>query len=167
MLLSGGQRQRIAVARAIATDPDFIIMDEPTSVLTPQEVDILFKTLNKLKEEGTSILYISHKLDEVLSIAQRVTVLRAGRSVCTRSTAGMDAAVQRLLTAKAELNLKDSNGRTPLLAAAKAAGLLMQGEEHCVKCHNEKSPTYKEFKYEEAAKTGIHEKQELKYRKGG
>ena len=58
-------------------------MDEPTSVLTPQEVDILFRTLRKLSEEGTAILYISHKLDEIRSLCSEATILRGGKKVAT------------------------------------------------------------------------------------
>ena len=61
--LSVGERQRIEVVRCLLQDPQLLIMDEPTSVLTPQEVEELFKTLRRLSEEGVSILYISHKLE--------------------------------------------------------------------------------------------------------
>jgi simple sugar transport system ATP-binding protein len=60
--LSAGERQRVEIIRCLLQDPKLLIMDEPTSVLTPQEVEILFKTLRKLTEEGTAILYISHEL---------------------------------------------------------------------------------------------------------
>ena len=58
-----------------------LIMDEPTSVLTPQEVEILFETLNKLRSEGTSILYISHKLEEIRTLCDHATILRLGKNV--------------------------------------------------------------------------------------
>jgi simple sugar transport system ATP-binding protein len=60
--LSAGERQRVEIVRCLLQDPKLLIMDEPTSVLTPQEVGILFQTLRKLSSEGTAILYISHKL---------------------------------------------------------------------------------------------------------
>ena len=63
--LSAGERQRVEIIRCLLQDPKLLIMDEPTSVLTPQEVDILFLTLRKLAHDGTAILYISHKLDEI------------------------------------------------------------------------------------------------------
>ncbi|MGI9358980.1 MAG: ATP-binding cassette domain-containing protein, partial [Paracoccaceae bacterium] len=63
--LSVGERQRVEIIRCLLQNPKLLVMDEPTSVLTPQEVDILFKTLLKLRSEGTSILYISHKLEEI------------------------------------------------------------------------------------------------------
>ena len=79
--LSAGERQRVEIIRCLLQDPKLLIMDEPTSVLTPQEVEILFKTLNKLKAEGTSILYISHKLEEIRTLCDHATILRLGKNV--------------------------------------------------------------------------------------
>ncbi|RYH06855.1 ABC transporter ATP-binding protein [Tropicimonas sp. IMCC6043] len=79
--LSAGERQRVEIVRCLLQDPKLLIMDEPTSVLTPQEVEILFATLNKLKAEGTSILYISHKLEEIRALCDGATVLRRGKVV--------------------------------------------------------------------------------------
>jgi general nucleoside transport system ATP-binding protein len=81
--LSAGERQRVEILRCLAQDPRLIILDEPTSVLTPQEADALFATLNKLTAEGRSILYISHKLDEVRAHCQRATILRQGQVIAT------------------------------------------------------------------------------------
>ena len=77
--LSVGERQRIEIVRALLQNPQLIILDEPTSVLTPQEADRLFETLYKLRSEGRSVLYISHRLDEVQRICDRATVLRHGK----------------------------------------------------------------------------------------
>ena len=77
--LSVGERQRIEIVRALLQNPRLIILDEPTSVLTPQEADRLFETLAKLKAEGRSVLYISHRLEEVQRICDRATVLRHGK----------------------------------------------------------------------------------------
>ena len=63
--LSAGERQRIEIVRCLLQDPKLIVLDEPTSVLTPQEADRLFETLERLAGEGCAILYISHKLEEV------------------------------------------------------------------------------------------------------
>lgn len=79
--LSAGERQRVEIIRCLLQDPNLLIMDEPTSVLTPQEVDILFETLRQLQAEGTSILYISHKLEEIRALCQGATVLRLGQVV--------------------------------------------------------------------------------------
>ena len=81
--LSVGERQRIEIIRCLLQNPKLLIMDEPTSVLTPQEADQLFKTLRRLASEGCSILYISHKLDEIRALCQRATVLRQGKVVAT------------------------------------------------------------------------------------
>jgi len=77
--LSAGERQRVEIVRCLLQKPRLLIMDEPTSVLTPQAVDKLFETLRRLKSEGCSILYISHKLDEIRALCERATVLRSGR----------------------------------------------------------------------------------------
>ncbi|WP_158972139.1 ABC transporter ATP-binding protein [Chachezhania sediminis] len=79
--LSAGERQRVEIIRCLLQDPKLLIMDEPTSVLTPQEVDILFQTLQKLSAEGTAILYISHKLEEIRTLCDRATILRLGKVV--------------------------------------------------------------------------------------
>ena len=81
--LSAGERQRVEIIRCLLQDPKLLIMDEPTSVLTPQEVAILFETLNKLRSEGTAILYISHKLEEIRTLCDNATVLRLGKVVGT------------------------------------------------------------------------------------
>jgi simple sugar transport system ATP-binding protein len=77
--LSVGERQRVEILRALLTEPRLLILDEPTSVLTPQAAESLFATLRRLAAGGCSILYISHKLDEVRALASRCTVMRAGR----------------------------------------------------------------------------------------
>jgi len=81
--LSAGERQRVEIIRCLLQDPRLLIMDEPTSVLTPQEVGILFKTLQKLSAEGTAILYISHKLEEIRTLCDSATILRRGQVVAT------------------------------------------------------------------------------------
>ena len=81
--LSAGERQRVEIIRCLLQDPRLLIMDEPTSVLTPQEVEILFETLRKLSAEGTAILYISHKLEEIRALCDHATILRLGKKVAT------------------------------------------------------------------------------------
>ncbi|PWB64425.1 MAG: ABC transporter [Bradyrhizobiaceae bacterium] len=81
--LSVGERQRIEIVRCLLQDPKLLILDEPTSVLTPPEVEQLFRTLRVLREEGRAILYISHKLDEVRALCDTATILRAGKVVAT------------------------------------------------------------------------------------
>ncbi|HEX9449262.1 MAG TPA: ABC transporter ATP-binding protein [Dongiaceae bacterium] len=79
--LSVGERQRIEIVRCLLQQPKLLIMDEPTSVLTPQEVEKLFATLRRLAAEGCAILYISHKLEEIRSLCRHATIMRQGRVV--------------------------------------------------------------------------------------
>ena len=79
--LSAGEKQRVEIVRILLQDPQLLIMDEPTSVLTPQEVINLFKTLRALVNEGRTILYITHKLEEVINICNQVTIMRNGELI--------------------------------------------------------------------------------------
>ena len=79
--LSVGERQRIEIVRCLLQNPKLLIMDEPTSVLTPSEVQKLFVTLRRLASEGCSILYISHKLEEVRALCSAATIMRLGKNV--------------------------------------------------------------------------------------
>jgi ABC-type uncharacterized transport system ATPase subunit len=81
--LSVGARQRIEIVRCLMQDPKLLILDEPTSVLTPQECEGLFETLARLRDEGRAVLYISHKLEEVRRICEAATILRMGRRVAS------------------------------------------------------------------------------------
>jgi general nucleoside transport system ATP-binding protein len=79
--LSVGQQQRVEIVKALYRKADILILDEPTAVLTPQEADDLFVVIRTLKAQGTSVIFISHKLKEVLAIADRIMVLRRGQAV--------------------------------------------------------------------------------------
>jgi simple sugar transport system ATP-binding protein len=79
--LSVGERQRIEIVRCLMQDPQLVVLDEPTSVLTPQEANTLFETLFRLRDEGRSILYISHRLEEVQRICSTATIMRHGKVV--------------------------------------------------------------------------------------
>lgn len=81
--LSVGEQQRVEIAKALYVGANILILDEPTAVLTPQETDQLFNTLRQMKKEGKALVFISHKLDEVLAISDRITVLRKGKVVST------------------------------------------------------------------------------------
>lgn len=85
--LSVGERQRVEIIRCILQNPKLLIMDEPTSVLPPQGVQQLFETLRKLRDEGCSILYISHKLEEIRQLCDKATILRAGKVVASTDPA--------------------------------------------------------------------------------
>ena len=86
--LSVGERQRVEILKALYRDARILILDEPTAVLTPAETDALFSTLRLLVAQGLSIIFISHKLHEVMAVSERVLVLRGGRLVAERETAG-------------------------------------------------------------------------------
>ncbi|UBF23696.1 ABC transporter ATP-binding protein [Kovacikia minuta CCNUW1] len=85
--LSVGERQRVEILKALYRDVKILILDEPTAVLTPPETDALFATLHKLTEVGLSVVFISHKLQEVMAVSDRVIVLRSGKVVATVNTA--------------------------------------------------------------------------------
>lgn len=88
--LSVGERQRVEIIKVLYRGAKILILDEPTAVLVPQEVDELFSSIDELTEEGHTVLFISHKLDEVLKIADRITVMRGGRTVATVDPADVD-----------------------------------------------------------------------------
>ena len=81
--LSVGERQRVEILKALYHDARVLILDEPTAVLVPQEVEVLFEALLRLQKEGLSVIFISHHLNEVMQICNRITVLRDGHSVGT------------------------------------------------------------------------------------
>ncbi len=81
--LSVGEQQRVEILKTLYREARILILDEPTAVLTPQEADTLFETLRSMAAEGRTVIFISHKLNEVMAVADRVTVLRGGRNVAT------------------------------------------------------------------------------------
>jgi ABC-type uncharacterized transport system ATPase subunit len=81
--LSLGEQQRVEILKALYREAKILILDEPTAVLTPQEADTLFATLRTMADEGRTVVFISHKLHEVMAVADRVTVLRGGRTIAT------------------------------------------------------------------------------------
>jgi general nucleoside transport system ATP-binding protein len=85
--LSVGEQQRVEILKALYQDARILILDEPTAVLTPQEAEALFETIRAMVADGRTVIFISHKLNEVKAVADRVTVLRRGKSVATVSTA--------------------------------------------------------------------------------
>ncbi|BCV22429.1 ABC transporter ATP-binding protein [Moorella sp. Hama-1] len=88
--LSVGQQQRVEIVKALYRGARLLILDEPTAVLTPQEVEDLFGVLQRLTEEGITVIFITHKLNEVMAICRRVTVLRAGKVIGTVATCDTD-----------------------------------------------------------------------------
>ena len=110
--LSVGERQRIEIVRALMQNPKFLILDEPTAVLTPQEADQLFIVLDRLKAEGRAILYISHKLEEVKRLCDTATILRGGKKVATcNPKAETAASLARMMVGTEIKEVKAAAGR--------------------------------------------------------
>jgi simple sugar transport system ATP-binding protein len=109
-----GQQQRVEILKALYRGADILILDEPTAVLTPQEAVELFEILRKLVADGLSVIFISHKLNEVLDIADRITVLRRGRRVDTIPREGAtEAGLARMMVGRDVLLRVDKQAATP------------------------------------------------------
>lgn len=112
--LTVGEQQRVEIVKALYRDSNLLIMDEPTAVLTPQEVEKLFEVLRRLKAEGKSIIFISHKLPEVLEICDRISIMRDGRMIITMDNeAGLDSRklASHMVGREVNLNVKKSECR--------------------------------------------------------
>jgi general nucleoside transport system ATP-binding protein len=112
--ISVGQQQRVEIIKALHRHARILILDEPTAVLTPQEATDLFRILNTLRSDGTSIIFITHKLGEVLELADRITVLRRGRAVETVPRAGAtEESLARLMVGREVLLRVDKQPAHP------------------------------------------------------
>ena len=111
--LSVGERQRVEILKALYRDARILILDEPTAVLTPQEAEALFATLRKATAMGLSVIFISHKLHEVMAIADRCVVLRHGRVVGEVDTHATDKGALAALMVGGELSLPRAEARVP------------------------------------------------------
>jgi general nucleoside transport system ATP-binding protein len=112
--ISVGQQQRVEILKALYRNADILILDEPTAVLTPQEAHELFEILKVLRDEGMSIIFISHKLNEVLEIADRITVLRRGKKIDTLPREGAtEAGLAKLMVGREVLLRVDKPPATP------------------------------------------------------
>lgn len=129
MELSMGERQRVEIIRALMTNPKLLILDEPTSVLTPQAVRKLFVTLHQLASEGVSILFISHKLDEIRELADRCVVLRAGKIVTSVDPKKeTEQSLARLMIGAEPPVIREANG-TPGDVVFELKGVTTPGNE--------------------------------------
>jgi ABC-type uncharacterized transport system ATPase subunit len=121
--LSVGERQRVEILKALYRDARILILDEPTAVLTPQESEALFATLRKATALGLSVIFISHKLHEVMAIADRCVVLRHGRVVGEVETRVTDKAALAALMVGGELSLPRAEARAPGAVLMRLAGV--------------------------------------------
>ncbi len=112
--LSVGEQQRVEILKALYQDAHILILDEPTAVLTPQEAAALFETIRAMADDGRTVIFISHKLHEVKAVADRVTVLRRGRSVATVDAAEATPRSLAALMVGREVEIgRAADGRTP------------------------------------------------------
>ena len=127
--LSLGEQQRVEILKALYQDARVLILDEPTAVLTPQEAEGLFGTIRAMADDGRTVIFISHKLHEVKAVADRVTILRRGRSVATVPAA--DATLRSLaaLMVGREIELGRRNGARDLgVACLELDGVVAEGD---------------------------------------
>jgi simple sugar transport system ATP-binding protein len=129
--LSVGQQQRVEILKALYRDAQILVLDEPTAVLTPQETDEIFNLLRKLAEDRRSIIFISHKLYEVLAIADRITVIRRGRVIGERKPGETTESELAELMVGREVELTVDRGESHAGAALlKVEGLRVADDRH-------------------------------------
>jgi len=123
--LSVGERQRVEILKALVRGARILILDEPTAVLTPTEVESLFATLRQLVAQGLSVIFISHKLDEVLSVSQRIAILRGGKLVAVLPAAGADKALLAETMVGRQVQMPQRQARAPgaVVCALRQAGV--------------------------------------------
>jgi general nucleoside transport system ATP-binding protein len=126
-----GHQQRVEILKVLYRGAELLILDEPTAVLTPQEVDELFINLRRMKDEGKTILFISHKLDEVLRIADRITVLRRGRVIGTVVASSTDKEqLAAMMVGRPVLFEIDKPVMTPGAPVLEVSDLTVSGRVH-------------------------------------
>ena len=109
-----GQQQRVEILKALYRGADILVLDEPTAVLTPQEAHELFAIIRSLTDQGKSIIFISHKLNEVTEVADRITVLRRGKKIETLPAAGAtEEGLARLMVGREVLLRVDKTAAQP------------------------------------------------------
>src|SRR6478672_2059454 len=128
--LSVGQQQRVELLKALYRNAELLILDEPTAVLAPQEVDELFAILRRMKDQGKTIIIITHKLEEVLAISDEVTVMRDGKSVGnvrTSETSAQDLA--RMIVGRDVLLRVEKTDAAPKETVLEVKDLRVNGKE--------------------------------------
>jgi len=132
--ISVGQQQRVEILKALYRGAELLILDEPTAVLTPQEAEELFAIIRALREQGTSIIFISHKLNEVLEIADRITVLRRGKTIETVPRAGAtEESLARAMVGRDVLLRVDKQPATPGETMLEVEDLLVRDDRGIAK----------------------------------
>lgn len=127
--LSVGQQQRVELLKALYRNAELLILDEPTAVLSPQEVEEFFGILRRMKEQGKTIIIITHKLDEVLAISDEVTVMRDGKSVGNVKTANTNAKdLARMIVGRDVLLRVEKNNASPHGIVMEVKGLSVRGK---------------------------------------
>jgi len=135
--LSVGEQQRVEILKALARDARVLILDEPTAVLAPQEVQALFEVLGRLRCEGISVIFISHKLHEVMTVCDRVTVLRDGRAVGTVEKARTTPSeLARMMVGRESFGVHRQGERLPTGALLRVEGLNVRSRNGSVGLHH-------------------------------
>src|SRR2546425_8105793 len=131
--LSVGQQQRVELLKALYRQARILILDEPTAVLTPQEVGEVFQILQRMRQQGKTVIIITHKLEEVLAVSDEVTVMRAGRVVGQRNTAETNAAeLARLMVGRDVLLRVEKKPATPGRLILSIRQLSMRARLHTI-----------------------------------
>jgi general nucleoside transport system ATP-binding protein len=132
-----GQQQRVEILKALYRGADILVLDEPTAVLTPQEAQELFAIVKSLTEQGKSIVFISHKLNEVTEIADRITVLRRGKKIETLPAKGAtEQGLARLMVGREVLLRVDKGAASPTEPLLRVEGLTVVDDRGIVKVHD-------------------------------
>ncbi len=128
--LSAGEQQRVEIIKALLNGADLLILDEPTSVLTPGEIKDLFRIINQMKEEGHMVILISHKLDEIMEICDRVTVIQKGRVIGSQKTDETDKrSLARMMVGREVLFNVKKEGMKPGETVLKVDHLEVMGDK--------------------------------------
>ena len=143
--LSVGEQQRVEILKVLYRGARILILDEPTAVLTPLEADALFVTLRSMVGEGRTIIFISHKLHEVMAVADRVTVLRGGRTVGTVETASSSTKDLARLMVGRDVVFSRAVRTTPVDPAAVPLLTVSRSEEHTSELQSRQSISYAVF----------------------
>ena len=138
--LSGGEKRRAAIAGVISMEPDITIFDEPTAVLTPQEIDELMKIMKELARDGKSILFISHKLNEIMKVADRCTILRKGKYIDTVDIKDVDPEKLSELMVGRKINLVSNKTKAqPKETVLEVKDLVVKDKIHGINAVNKAS----------------------------